>query len=71
MKAHLSSSYTIGDAAEDMIDLPSQTCVCGGMLDPLLGKVQEGTTIRWDVWIEGNYEHRERPEHPHVPKVRD
>lgn len=35
--------------------------LCGGMLDPILGRIRYGTTIDWAAWIEGNYEHRDRP----------
>lgn len=65
MKAYLAANYTIGAAAENMVEIPDRTCVCGGRVVPLLGKVQEGTTIRWDIWIEGNYEHFDKPNYPH------
>lgn len=48
------------------------TCVtCGGTIVPLLGKVREGTTVDWTVWIKGNYEHVGRYKglaHPALPR---
>jgi hypothetical protein len=69
MKAHLAASYQTGDPAEDMVEVESVRCVdCNGWLDPVIGKVHQGTMMRWDIWVEGSYEHRTQPEHPHIPK---
>lgn len=71
MLAHLAAHNTIGQTAETREEILSTVCAtCGGIIDPLLGKVHEGTTVRWDVWIKGNYEHRNRPTggpHPAIP----
>lgn len=68
-KVHMAASYQTGDPDEKMVVVTSKVCVtCGGIIDPIVGKVHEGTTIRWDVWT-GAWEHRSRPkvEHPAVP----
>lgn len=67
MKAHRAATFAIGDPESEMIEIPPAWCtICRGVLDPILGKVMQGTTIAWDVWIEGNYEHRFGPQN-HVP----
>jgi hypothetical protein len=68
--AHLAANYQLGQPAGDMIEVPTVVCECGIALDPVLGKVHQGTTVLWNVWISGNYEHRTRPATPHAPRPR-
>lgn len=68
MFAHMAADYQTGDPDEAKVEILSTICaVCGAIIDPLVGKVHEGTTIRWDVWT-GAYEHRNRPAEPHAPE---
>lgn len=68
MKAYLAADYEIGAPADSMTEIPQARCaVCGLELDPVCGKVLEGTMLRYDVWIRDNYEHRSEPEFAHIP----
>lgn len=42
---------------------------CGGVLDPIMARLRYGTTIDWNAWIPGNYEHRDEPTGPCARKV--
>lgn len=67
MRAHLAARYQTGDPDTALVDLDSMVCECGGVIDPILGKVHEGTKLLWDVWA-GAYEHRVCPSYPHAPQ---
>jgi hypothetical protein len=68
--AHKDAAYRIGDADEALSLIPDAVCYgCGGVIVPVLGKIQQGVRLDWSVWIDGNYEHVERPAYPHPATV--